>query len=61
MTPLRGLRKLRGTYEELTRPQHGAGTATDDYLQIILTDEEDIPDCRGQNCGHLPEPPEAGL
>ena len=38
------MRELRGTYEELTYKPNYEGTATDDYLHITLTDEEDIPD-----------------
>ena len=46
LTPLRDLRERKGTYEEVTA---GAGAAawegpvkSNDYLHIILTDEEDI-------------------
>lgn len=42
--PLRDLRKLRGTYAELTDKKNYEGTAREDYLQIALTDEEDVPD-----------------
>lgn len=42
--PLRDLRKLRGTYAELTDKKNYEGTAREDYLQITLTDEEDVPD-----------------
>ena len=44
LTPLHRLRKIRGSYEELTRRSTWAGTAVDDYLQVTLTDEQDIPD-----------------
>ena len=44
LTPKRDLRELRGTYMELTARPNYLGTATDDYLHITLTDEEDIPD-----------------
>lgn len=44
LAPKRDLRELRGTYEELISKRNYDGTATDDYLHIILTDEEDIPD-----------------
>jgi len=42
--PSRDLREMRGTYEELTSPEYRAKGCTEDYLRIILTDEEDIPD-----------------
>ena len=44
LTPCRDLRCLRGSYEELTLRKNYEGTATDDYLFITLTDEDDIPD-----------------
>ena len=42
--PLRDMRKIRGSYEELTRRSTWQGTAVEDYLQVTLTDEQDIPD-----------------
>ena len=42
------LRSIRGTFAELTNKSFYAGTATDDYLQVILTDEEDVPEAIGQ-------------
>ena len=44
LRPLRDLRELRGTYEQLTLRENYAGTPVEDYLHIILTDEEDVPD-----------------
>lgn len=44
LVPLRDMREIRGSYEELTSKENYAGTATDDYLHVILTDEEDVPD-----------------
>lgn len=44
LSPLHDLRQLRGSYMELTDRRQYEGTATDDYLQITLTDEQDIPD-----------------
>ena len=38
------MRQIRGTFAELVNKSHYSGTATDDYLQIIRTDEEDVPD-----------------
>ena len=44
LSPLRDMRQLRGTYAELTARENYLGTATGDYLHIILTDEEDVPE-----------------
>ena len=44
LEPRRDLRKLRGTYLDLTSRKNYEGTATDDYIQIILTDEEYVPE-----------------
>ena len=48
LTPLHDLRQLRGTYMELTDRSRYLNTATDDYLHITLTDEEDVPDAIGR-------------
>jgi len=42
LVPLRDLRKIRGTFAELTEPDETVGDVND-YLQITLTDEDDIP------------------
>ena len=44
LVPRHDLRELRGSYMELTDRRSYAGTATDDYLHITLTDEQDVPD-----------------
>ena len=44
IVPIRDMREMRGTYEEMTSPKSRNLGSTDDYLRIILTDEEDIPD-----------------
>ena len=44
LTPLHDLRELRGSYLELTDRRNYEGTATDAYLHITLTDEQDVPD-----------------
>lgn len=44
LRPLRDLRKLRGSYLELTDRSFYQGTNREDYLQITLTDEEDVPE-----------------
>ena len=48
LKPVRDMRRIRGTYRELTDRSRYLGTATDDLLQITLTDEEDIPDAAGK-------------
>ena len=48
LTPLHDLRELKGTYQQLTARETYFGTATDDYLHIILTDEEDVPEAVGR-------------
>ncbi|MBQ8552475.1 MAG: exonuclease SbcCD subunit D [Clostridia bacterium] len=44
LIPCRDLRELRGSYDSLTLRKNYEGTATDDYIHITLTDEDDIPD-----------------
>ena len=39
LTPVRDMRKIRGTFDELLN----SALRTDDYVQITLTDENDIP------------------
>lgn len=46
--PLRDMREIEGTYEDLTYRPNYEGTDTDDYIHITLTDEEDIPDAIGK-------------
>ena len=38
------MRKIKGTYAELTSRQTYINTDTNDYILATLTDEEDIPD-----------------
>ncbi|MDD3213553.1 MAG: exonuclease SbcCD subunit D [Eubacteriales bacterium] len=44
LSPKRELRELRGAYNDLVLKKNYEGTATDDYLHITLTDEDDVPD-----------------
>lgn len=44
LVPLHELRILRGTYEEVMSKKFYQDMDTDDYVKIVLTDEEDIPD-----------------
>ena len=48
LTPRHNMRMIRGTFAEVTDKAFYAGTATDDYLQVTLTDEEDIPEAIGK-------------
>lgn len=48
LTPLHDMREIRGRYEEIVLKENYEGTATDDYMHITLTDEEDIPDVMGR-------------
>ena len=43
LIPKHDLRAIHGSYMEVTARTFYQGTATDDYVQITLTDEEDIP------------------
>lgn len=44
LKPLHDLRKIRGTYLEVTARSFYEELDTEDYLQIMLTDEEDVLD-----------------
>lgn len=48
LTPLRDLREVRGTFAQLTDKAFYSAQQTDDYLHIVLTDEEDVPNAMGQ-------------
>ncbi|MBQ5321007.1 MAG: exonuclease SbcCD subunit D [Oscillospiraceae bacterium] len=50
LNPLRDLREIKGTYLEITDRKNyiNTNTNTNDYLHIILTDEEDIPEALGK-------------
>lgn len=48
LNPLHDMREIRGTYMELTARDYYKDTAVDDYLHVILTDEEEIPDVIGK-------------
>ena len=48
LIPKRDLRQLRGTFEALTDPEQYRHGANDDYLHIVLTDEEDVPEAIGK-------------
>lgn len=44
LKPLHDLRKIRGMYLEVTAKSFYENRDCEDYLQVILTDEEDVPD-----------------
>lgn len=48
LKPRKDMRKIRGTYLELTALETYQGTSVEDYLQVTLTDEEDVPDALGK-------------
>ena len=48
LNPLHDLREIRGTFAQLTDKSFYQNTATGDYLHIILTDEEDVPEAVGR-------------
>lgn len=47
LSPLHDLRTIKGAFEELTDPAFDSG-AEDDYMHVVLTDEDDIPDAIGK-------------
>ena len=54
LAPLRDMREIRGTYEELTLRANYVGTNTGDYIHAILTDENDVPNALGRLRGIYP-------
>ena len=44
LKPLHDLRKIRGTSQEVTAKSFYENRDCEDYLQVTLTDEEDVPD-----------------
>jgi len=48
LTPKRDMRRIRGSFAEITDKAFYVNTAADDYLHIVLTDEEDIPEASGR-------------
>ncbi len=44
LIPLHDMREIRGTYAELMLKENYENTATDDYIHVVLTDEEDVID-----------------
>jgi len=48
LTPKRDLRELRGSFSSFSDPAFYKNENTEDYLHIILTDEEDVPEAVGK-------------
>lgn len=48
LKPLHDMREIWGSYEELVLRENYQGTNLEDYLHVILTDENDIPDVIGR-------------
>lgn len=48
LVPMRDLREIKGTFAELTDKAYYEGTPVEDYIYVVLTDEEDIPDALGK-------------
>lgn len=48
LLPKHDLRSIRGTFAQLTDKAFYENTAFEDYLHIILTDEEDVPEAVGR-------------
>ena len=46
--PRHDMRQIRGTFAELTDKANYGSAATDDYMQITLPDEEDVPEAVGR-------------
>ncbi|NMA93120.1 MAG: exonuclease SbcCD subunit D [Clostridiales bacterium] len=44
LLPLRDMREIRGSYLDVTFKENYENTDTDDYLRIVLTDEDEEPD-----------------
>lgn len=58
LVPLRDLREIRGTYEELSYRENYKDTDTDDYIRVVLTDEMTVPNAAarlGEIYGHICE------
>ena len=48
LVPKRDLRQIRGTFAEVTDKAFYEGTAVEDYIHVVLTDEEDVPEAVGK-------------
>ncbi len=48
LQPLHDMREIKGTYDELTLRKNYEGTNQDDYIHVVLTDENDVMDAIGR-------------
>ena len=48
LVPMHELREVKGTFDELMDRRNYEGTAVDDYLYVVLTGEDDVPDALGK-------------
>lgn len=48
LEPVHDLRIIRGTFEKLTDKSYYSGIKTNDYLHVVLTDEDDVPEALGR-------------
>ena len=48
LIPLHDLREVKGTYDEVSLLKNYEGTATDDYVHVVLTDKNDVMDAIGR-------------
>ncbi len=48
LRPLRDMREIKGTYNELALKKNYEGTNTEDYIHVVLTDENDVMDAIGR-------------
>ena len=48
LRPMHDLREIKGSYDELTLRENYEGTATDDYIHVVLNVENDILDAAGR-------------
>lgn len=48
LPPLRDMREIIGTYDELTLLKNYEGTNREDYIHVVLTDENDVMDAVGR-------------
>lgn len=48
LTPLRDVRVVKGTWEEVSQGAREAGPERDDFIQVILQEEEEVPEAMGR-------------
>ncbi|MBR0026547.1 MAG: exonuclease SbcCD subunit D [Clostridia bacterium] len=48
LVPRHDMREIRGSFAQLTDKAYYSAEVTDDYLHIILTDEDDVPEAMGR-------------